>query len=243
MRTVAVIQARVNSTRLPNKILLPLGGHSSLWWTTARVDVSNVNKVVVATTNSKLNKKITKELLPFGCDVFRFDGDEQDVLGRVIACGDYYQADAIVDITSDCPLVDPHHINNLLKIFDSGIYDYVSNINPRSWPDGLDIQIYKLDALKKVKKMFKPEHHAGWNISQHSYDFSNFNIPAPFNMYLPDLGLTLDTPQDYKLLKIIFDKFGKDPIFKVEDVVFYLLQNSELLKINKDVIRKKPEEG
>lgn len=245
MKTVAIIQARMRSTRLPGKALLPLAGRPVLWWIAARILYSNaVDNVVVATTNHKANNPIVENgYLPFGCQVFQYNGEEDDVIGRVIACAKWAKADIIVDITGDCPMVDPRHIDYLVSYVTKFNYDYASNCVKRTWPDGLDIQVYKTDALERVKVLFHPKQHCGWNIAQHREAFKLYNRIASNFIHWPELGLTLDTPEDYELLKIIFDKFGKDIAFKVEDVVMFLKNNPDLLKINKNVKRKTPEEG
>jgi len=141
-------------------------------------------------------------------------------------------------------MIDPRHVNHLISILltDPQI-DYASNCIQRSWPDGLDIQVYKTGALAETIDLFFPTQHAGWNIAQHPDVFKIDNWPAPPDMCWPELGLTLDTPEDYKLLQIIFEKFGKNPGFAVESVVKFLRDNPELVEINKNVRRKTPEEG
>jgi len=245
MKIVAIIQARMRSERLPGKVLLPLAGRSTLWWICARLSYTKVNEIVITTTDNPANNPIAdKTHYPYGCKIFQYTGIEDDVIGRVISAANKYQADIIVDITGDCPMIDPRHVNHLISILltDPQI-DYASNCIQRSWPDGLDIQVYKTGALAETIDLFFPTQHAGWNIAQHPDVFKIDNWPAPPDMCWPELGLTLDTPEDYKLLQIIFEKFGKNPGFAVESVVKFLRDNPELVEINKNVRRKTPEEG
>lgn len=243
-KVVAIIQARMASSRLPGKVLLPLGpdNKSVLWWMAARAGLAKlVDEVYIATTTLNSNDEIK-------CDkakIYRYHGQEDDVIGRVLSCAEYAEADIICDITADCPMVDPRHIDRVLKslLNGTGVYDYVSNdVIDRSWPDGLDIQVYWTKALKKCKEKYNPKQHCGWNIPQYR-DFKCLHWAAPSGMHWPELGLTLDTYEDYKLLQILFYEFGKNPGFAVEDVIDFLRNNPHLLEINKSVQRKKPEEG
>jgi len=245
MKTVAIIQARMRSSRLPGKVILPLANKSVLWWIVTRIKQAKmVDEIIIATTTHKSNNDIIKKgNIPAGCAFFRYDGDENDVIGRVIACAEWAKADIIVDITGDCPLIDPAHIEYLLYHVLTYGYDYASNCVDRSWPDGLDIQVYKTHILKEVKDRFNPVHHAGWNIAQHPKEFKIYSWLAPIFMHWPELGLTLDTPEDYELLKIIFNQFNGDVSFAAENVVMFLRNNPALLEINKKIKRKTPEEG
>lgn len=244
MKVVAIITARMRSTRLPGKALLPLAGKPVLWWIAARIlHCRYVDNIIIATTNHKANIPIVdNHYLPFGSRVFQYNGKEDDVIGRVLACAKWAKADIIVDITGDCPLVDPRHIDYLVKMLLDYEREYVANCIYRDWPDGLDIQVYLTKTLQKCKDLFNPEQHCGWNIAQHTKAFDMDHWNAPMSMHWPELGLTLDTPEDYELLKIIFDKFGNEAAFKVEDVITFLRATPELIKINKNVRRKIPEE-
>lgn len=243
-KVVAIIQARMASSRLPGKALLPLGPNnkSVLWWMLKRASLAKlVDEAVIATTLDRTNQPIRKAFLG---QTWSWIGDENDVMGRVLWVAKKTNADIIVDLTGDCPLVDPIHIDNLIKILLNWEYEYVSNCVPeRTWPDGLDIQIYWTKILKRCKKIFNPPQHCGWNIAQHPRIFDSYCNIAHGDMYWPELGLTLDTPEDYKLLKIIFKKFGRNPKFHVEDVILFLKLHPELVEINSSVRRKTPKEG
>lgn len=243
-KVVAVILARMRSTRLPRKALLPLGGKPALWWLVYRAGLAeSVDEVVIATTTDTANDPImyAKWHDRLGkCDVFRYNGNEEDIIGRMLACAHWAEADIICELTADCPLVDPRHIDLMASILDSSECDYISNdVVVRSWPDGLDIQIYKTSSLQECFIKFNPKYHCGWNIGMHSEWFNIRNWKAPSHLFWPELGLTLDTPEDYKMLCKLFDKFGSDPRFRAEDVIDFLRENSDWIT-NKDVKRKDP---
>ena len=245
-KVTAIIQARMRSSRLPGKVFLPLAGKPVLWWMATRASLAElVDDVVIATTTDESNDIIwlygNQNYDKFPATVYRYSGKEDDVMGRVLAAAKYMQTDIIVDLTADCPMMDPSHIDYLIDNLSNA--DYISNdIVNRSWPDGLDIQVYKTNALKKCKKLFKPKQHCGWNIPQHPVEFHCLNWKAPDDMHWPELGLTLDTARDYEFLSKLFERFGHNPIFKVEDVIKYLRNNPKLIT-NKNVYRKTPEEG
>lgn len=246
-KVVAIIQARMQSTRLPGKVLLPLAGHSVLWWLVKRVSLATlVDRIIIATTinpaNDPILRKATEEMLS-ECCIYRYSGEEDDVIGRVISAAKYSGADIIVDITGDCPMVDPRHIDACIRGLDD-LHDYTSNdVIFRSWPDGLDVQAYWTKALEKCIEKFNPKQHAGWNIGSRYEHFRCRSWPAPPEFNWAELGLTLDTPEDYELLKILFELFGKDPGFSAESVIRYLRHNPQLIAINSSVRRKAPEEG
>ena len=253
-KVVAIIQARMSSTRLPGKVLLSLAGEPVLWWMAKRASLADsVDRVVIATTARSQNDPICihekQGVNRFPAYVYRYAWEEDDVIGRVISTAEAHGADIIVDITADCPCIDPRHIDKLIKKLKMRLnsnlehFDYVSNdIVDRSWPNGLDIQCYWTRTLQRCKDLFNPQKHCGWNIAQHPEAFNIYHWQAPPLMYFPDLGLTLDTPEDYELLKIIFDKFGHNPAFSAEGVVDFLVKNPELIKINSSVQRKVSEE-
>lgn len=165
MKVAAIITARMGSTRLPGKALLPLAGKPVLWWIAARIlHCRYVDDIIIATTNHKANDPIAdNHYLPFGSRAFQYNGEEDDVIGRVLACAKWAKANIIVDITEGCPpLVDPRHIDYLVNKLKKGDYDYISNCSHRTWPDGFDIQVYKTEALERVKNKFNPKYHTGW---------------------------------------------------------------------------------
>jgi len=245
-RIVAIIQARMASSRLPGKVLLPLGPNnkSVLWWMLKRASLAKlVDEAVIATVLSDSNRLIREA---FPQQTWSWAGNENDVMGRVLWVAKQTNADIIVDLSADCPIVDPRHIDYLIKnlLNINFNYEYVSNCAPiRSWPDGLDIQVYWTKTLKKCKNVLNPSQHCGWNIGQHSEIFNIWCNIAMGYMLWPEFGLTLDTPRDYKLLKIIFNIFCLNPGFHVEDVICFLRSHPELVEINKSVRRKTPEEG
>ena len=140
-RCVAIIQARMNSSRLPGKVLMPLAGTSVLGFMAMRVKRAElIDKVVIATTDSPADDPLCDEAGKLGLSVFR--GSEDDVLKRFNDAADHFDADIIIRLTADCPLMDGKLIDRAITGFVSGSYDYFSNVIERSFPDGLDIEIF-----------------------------------------------------------------------------------------------------
>jgi len=238
---VAIIQARMGSTRLPGKVMLPLAGMPVIKIIHERIKQSRlVNMIVVATSEEPQDDYLVEYCQDQNILVFR--GSENDVFSRILECAEFCEADIIVEITADCPLVDPFHIDILIDALKD--YDYASNVLIRRWPDGFDVQVYTINALKKLNKYFIPiREHVGWNIAMRTEAFKLIDACKPsIDNTHPDWGLTLDTPQDYLLLSKIFEamknKFGNEGVLvSAEYIMEYLHQNIELLEINKEVIR------
>ena len=240
MKTVAIIQARMGSSRLPGKAMIDLCGKPSLQRVLERVSKSKVDAVVVATEPK------SQEILEFcsktGTDVFI--GSEDDVMCRVIEAADAFGANVVVDITGDCPLVDPELINRCVDMLLSNTeLDYVSNCVPiRSYPDGMDVQVYYREVLEAVENITdsKSRNHVGWNIPQHPLIFNFHCIKAGTGYYRPNLRLTLDTDEDLRVIRILQKECGPDATLK--DYLIFIDTHIGLLT-NQNVRTKTPEEG
>ncbi len=257
-RVGAVILARMASTRMPGKVMSCFPYQDSfcscLSWCVYRVALSKVDNIIIATTDNAENdifdyflKNSSNDIYGVQFDahvnLYRYSGDDEDVAKRVFAAASFYDLDYIVDITSDCPMVDPVDIDYLLHYLLLNDVDYVSNCVERTFPDGCDIQIYTIEALRKLLDNCDIDAHSGWNIGQRSDIFEVRNFSAGDMRYWPDLRLTLDTPQDYIFLHFLFEAFRKKPGFSIWEIVNYLRLHPELLKLNRDVRTKLPEEG
>lgn len=245
-KVVGTVQARMTSSRLPGKVLMPLAGKPALKRLVDRMRKSKyIDEVIVATTINEPDNRIVDF-----CNKHRIKfhrGSEYDVLKRILDAAENANADIMVAITGDAPLIDFRHIDNVLEVLTEGSYDYVSNSIERSFPDGFDAQAFPVSVLKKVDKLTNDpidRVHGTYYIYTHPEMFKLKNIKAEGKMYWPDLGVTLDEKKDYEFINVIFKHLlPVDEYFSAEDVVNFLLKNSELLNINKDVRRKKPSEG
>jgi spore coat polysaccharide biosynthesis protein SpsF len=238
----------MKATRLPGKMLLPLAGTTVLGVLVDRLrKCKSLSDIVVATTSNPADLKIVTWCRRNSVKWFR--GSEHDVLHRMIECAEAIKANTIVDITGDCPLVDPRHVDHIVERFYKTNCDYASNVWPRTWPDGFDIQVYSREILQKVNGVcIDPIHrrHSGWNIMKYKTYFQQpllfHNFPAPKECNYPNWAVTLDTPEDYELLKSLCDG-AKAYSRGAEEIVQLLKDNSGLRKINSKIKRKEAGSG
>ena len=230
---VAIIQARISSTRLPGKVLKPLAGKTVLEHIVGRVSCANlVDQVVVATTNNLADKEITSLCKKKGIDYFC--GSELNVLERYYKAAKAYNAEVVIRVTSDDPLKDPQVINKAIKIFFQNDYDYVSNTIKPTYPDGLDVEVFSFDALARAYSkaiLTSEKEHVTPYIWKNPVLFKlhNFKSETDFSY----MRWTLDTEEDYEFIKIIYDKVYKPgEVFLMNDVIDFLEKNPELLNIN-----------
>jgi len=251
MTTAAIIQARMNSTRLPGKVMIQVLGKRILQWMIDRVKQAKcLDKIIVATTAK--SQKIIDYCRDNEIDFFV--GSEEDVMQRVIDCATFYNIDTIVDLTSDCPLLDPLQIDKLHEIYKCYmnkvhiLYDvHVSNINPRSWFDGADIQIYNTEVLKEINKRVTGSfrQHTGWNLIRLEPKYTIFkNLAAEGTYNWPGLRLTLDYEEDFIVIKTIiehFDSINKFKIATAEEIIDFVIDNTQIL-VNRILKSKSPGE-
>ena len=241
MRTVATIEARMTSSRLPGKVLLNAAGKPMLKHLINRLQaVPSLDQIVLATTVNATDDVLEEFARQAGIECYR--GSEEDVMQRVVEAGAHSNADIIVEITGDCPIIDPQIVEQTIRMFHANKVDYVSNAYVRSYPIGMDTQVFLLETLKRSQSMTKDpldHEHVTLHICKHPEEFSQVHLVAPPELFWPDLGLTLDEQSDYELLKKIIEYFGdENPLFSCLDVIKLLLQKPEWVDINRDVYRK-----
>jgi spore coat polysaccharide biosynthesis protein SpsF len=241
MKIVATIEARMTSSRLPGKVLMPVAGITMLGSLIRRLKaVRSIDCIVLATTVNKADDPLVDLAKELEIEAFR--GDENDVMNRVIGAAESVGADVIVEITGDCPIIDPEIVEQTIQMFEANSAEYVSNAHIRSFPDGMDTQVFWLDTLKRSASMtdeLLDHEHVTLHIRNHPELFTQIHLVAPPEIYWPELGLTLDEPSDYIMLKKIIEHFDKiNPIFSCLDVVRLLRKNPDWVGINKAVVRK-----
>jgi len=242
-KIVATIEARMTSSRLPGKVLLDLGGKPSLQQIVERLRRSkHIDEVVVATTVNATDQPIVDLCETIGCKYFR--GSEEDVLLRVLDTAKSVDGDIIVEITGDCPVIDWRHVDHLVELFFAQDCDYAANMIERSFPRGFDTQVFPVSVLDKVNESTKDQQdheHVSLYIYSNPDKFKLVNWVAEGKMHNPDLEITLDTQEDYEMIRKIYDKLYHDNNdFKAEDVVDLLLVQPELFDEVKKIKRKIP---
>lgn len=241
MRIIATIEARMSSTRLPGKVLMPASGKPLLEHLVNRLrSVASIDGIVLATTLSESDNQLEKFCKNIGLDCFR--GSENDVLKRVIEAAEFMKADIVVEITGDCPIIDQDLIEQTIQIFLNNDVQYASNSLIRSYPDGMDTQVIQLNALKSSRDLTNDPldlEHVTRYIVNHPELYKRVNLIAPPSLNWPNLGLTLDEPSDYVLLKKIIEHFyNTNPLFSCFDAICLLEKNPDWVAINQKVIRK-----
>lgn len=240
LKATAIIQARIGSTRLPKKIFLPLSGKPILWHVYQRVKKSKlIDDVVIATTDLPEDDLVEKFCIENKINYFR--GSSDDVLSRYYFTAKNFQSDIIVRITSDCPLIDSNVIDEIIKLFISENADYASNVLERTFPRGYDTEVFSFSVLEKTffeaKEKFEREHVTPF-IYNHPEIFKL--VSYKINKDYSSLRLTIDTQEDYNLIKIIYDSlFDSNNFFNLDDVINFLNKNPELIKINQHIEQKK----
>jgi spore coat polysaccharide biosynthesis protein SpsF len=241
LKTAAIIEARMASSRLPGKVLLPVLSLPMLGRLILRLkSIEFLDQIIVATTNNLDDDLIVATAAKYGADIYR--GSESDVLGRVLEAAKKYDVDLIVEITGDCPIIDPTIVVSIIQSYFDSEADYVSNSNIRSYPDGMDVQVYRTNVLEfssSLANLPLEREHVTLHIRQNPTLFKILDIHSPLEFFYPNLGLTLDTSEDLDFLtKIIESLEPKKFLFSLKDILDYLDKNSELLRINSHVIRK-----
>ncbi len=231
----------MGSSRLPGKVLLQVKNKSMLEILVERLrSVRIIDDIIVATTKNAKDDAIVQVCKKINVNFFR--GSEDDVQGRVIGAAQFAKADLIVEITADCPIIDPNIIEQIINIYKFNSVDYVGNGKIRSYPDGMDTQVFSLNTLEKSYNMTDDKldrEHVTLHIRNNPEIFSQINVIAPPDIYFPELGLTLDEKEDYYLLKnIIENLYDKNKNFSCLDVINYLNSNKSLYSINNKVKRK-----
>ncbi|MFX1282102.1 MAG: cytidylyltransferase domain-containing protein [Promethearchaeota archaeon] len=235
---IAIIQARTGSTRLPNKVMKTINGITILELMINRVTPCKLlRKVVVATTTNKQDLPIIN--LCDKLDVDSYQGNEEDVLDRFYQCAKLYTPEAIIRLTSDCPLIDSQWIDKLIQFYldHKNEYDYFSNCLEPTLPDGLDVELIPFRTLKKAwgeaKKGYEREH-----VSPYIYKNPNlFRLASLRN----DVDYsyhrwTLDTPEDFEFIKAVYNHFFEkgEQTFHMKDILDFLIKNPHIMAINSD---------
>jgi spore coat polysaccharide biosynthesis protein SpsF len=240
-RVVATIEARMGSSRLPGKVLMPALGEPMLMHLVRRLRaVSAIDEVVIATTTSQGDQPIVDFAVMDGIACFR--GSEDDVLARVIAAGESADAQILVEITGDCPVIDPDLVEQTIRTYLQHDVDYASNSIVRGYPDGMDTQVISMAALKASAALtIDPldREHVSRYLWQRPQQYRIVHLVAPPSLHWPGLGLTLDEQGDYLLLKRIIETLAPaDPLFSCLDMIRLLKANPAWLELNSSVVRK-----
>ena len=230
----AIIQARLNSSRLNKKILLKIENKNLLEHLFSQLSHSTqIDKKIIATTINKIDDEIENFAKLQNITFFR--GNPLDVLDRYYRCAKFFNLETIVRISGDAPLIDPSIVDKTIEYYKKNNFDYVSNFFNRSYPIGTEIEIFSFKTLEKcwmnAKKSSEKEHVTPF-IYNNPELFKIGHIEYKKN--ISHLHWTVDQIEDFKFIELIFKKIKKRPIL-MDDILELLENEPELLEINKNI--------
>lgn len=244
MNTVAIVQARMGSTRLPGKVMMDLCGRTVLERVLERVKACVLIDLVVVATTTKPADDVIKDLAD-KIDTPCFRGSEDDVLKRYYEAAKKYEADTVVRVTSDCPLIDPALLCGMVEAFnrmkERGVkVDYLTNALTRTYPRGLDAEVFGMDALERAHReaaqAFEREHVTTY-IRMRPEVFTLREVKSAQD--LSGYRWTLDTEDDFRLIQEIYKTLHKEgEIFGTMEVLELIKRRPELSEINAHVKQK-----
>jgi spore coat polysaccharide biosynthesis protein SpsF len=245
-RIVATIEARMGSTRLPGKVVLPLGGQPLLQRMVERVRFSAcVDAVWVASTVAPADQQIDAALAGSDCPIHH--GPIEDITTRLLEVAEAARADVLVQLTGDCPLVDFELIDLCVRHMIVSDSEYCVLGFGNDLPIGLDVRAVTVDALRRsAAASVDPVDrvHGTYFIHRSPDAFRHARVAVPAVLQRPEFRLTVDEPADYALVSRVFDVlYPRNPQFRAADIIDLLDRNPDWAAINRDVRQKTAEEG
>lgn len=239
MNTFIIVQARMGSTRLPGKVLMSLAGEPMLTRLVARLKrVKRADGLLVATTINPSDDSIARLCAKLGVVCYR--GSEQDVLSRYAEAARLCGADVVVRITSDCPLIDPALIDQVIAVYEEGGCDYVSNMLPPTWPYGMAVEVFSAVALAQAHAeatLAAEREHVTPFLYWRPERYRLRNVASPND--LSHHRWTVDTPEDYTLVQKLYGHLMPTlPNFTQADVLTLLAEHPEWIAINQHIRQK-----
>lgn len=235
MKILCIIQARMSSTRLPGKVLKEVGGVPLLQYEINRVrGTEKIDHIVVATSIAAESDAIVKLCVKIGVEYFR--GSEDNVLNRYYECTKkYLDYDTIIRITGDCPLIDPKVINEVIDLYETGHYDYASNVLEETFPDGMDVEVFSRQALEEsaqeARTKSEREHVTLYMRNQEKFKKGNLSAAKDYSAY----RLTVDNPEDLEVIKFLIENSASDASYL--DYIELLQKHPDIKKLNMNFMR------
>ena len=240
MRIGVTIEARMTSSRLPGKVLMEACGKSMLELMVERVKcVNGLDEIILATTNNDTDDCLAFLAEKMGISCFR--GSEHDVLGRILKASEEYNIDIIVELTGDCPLIDPACIEKVIDEFFQNKPDYATNALSKTYPLGMEAQVFPSSILAEVAQLTNDpldREHVTLYIYKNTEKYNVLSISADGIHNRPEFQLTLDEKDDYKLIKNIFENlYIQKPDFTLSDIIQFLDRHPAIANVNSNVNR------
>lgn len=236
MKVVAIVQARMGSTRLPNKVMREIGGVPMIELLLARLSrAEKVDQIVVATSIDEKNEPLAAHVERLGYLCVR--GSENDVLQRYLDAAHVTKADIVVRVTGDCPLIDPEVVDQCVALFIDSKVDYLSNTNPPTFPDGLDVAVVNIEALLKADKEATSKYDRE-HVTPYIRNSGKFQLGAVQNDI--DCSLfrwTVDETADFEVISNVFSHFAPDISFSWTKILELQKKQPELFAANQNIMR------
>lgn len=243
-RVVATIQARMNSSRLPGKVMRLVEDRPMIAWHVDRLRAcTSLSDIVVATTVSDLDQPLVDWCVDNRVSVYR--GPEDDVLQRIADALVQAEAEIHVESFGDSPLIDPRLVDTyVMELLEGrGRLDVVSNAIQTTYPPGFEVVVYWSSSLLKLNQIVDPEdplrEHVGSNFARYPHIFHIAAMTAPPEHHFPDMHFEVDAPQDLPIIEAVFREFRRQlPEVSMDDLVHFALQNKALFDFNRGVERR-----
>lgn len=238
MKTVAIVQARMGSARLPGKVLMDIGGKTMLARVIGRLRrASLINELLIATTDTAADDAVVAECRKCSTPVSR--GDEKDVLDRYFHAAQLSKAEIVVRITSDCPMIDPEITDKTITAFLESRPDYASNVMQRTYPRGLDTEVISMAALERAwRKAHKPyeREHVTPYIYEHPGEFKLLSVTGEQDH--SSHRWTVDTSEDLEFVRAVYERFAFREAFSWRDILDLVRREPKLNELNRFVQQK-----
>jgi len=236
--TLAIIQARTSSSRLPAKVMMEIQGRPMVLRQIERIQrCRQLDDIIVATSNDPSDDVLAELCVRENIKCYR--GSLDDVLDRFYTTAKSYNADHLVRLTADCPLTDAEVIDRTVKLYCGGEYDYVSNTLTPSFPDGLDVEVFSIQALSQAwqkAELTSEREHVTPYIYKHPELFQLGVLKSDIDY--SSMRWTVDEPEDLEFVNQVYDAlYSQKPNFNYHDVLELLQQQPELSELNSQFIR------
>lgn len=237
-KIIATIECRMTSSRLPGKVMLETCGKPMIAHLVERLErVDIIDEIVIATTTNITDDIIVE--LAESLNIKSYRGSENDVLKRVLEASQSVQGDVIVEITGDCPLIDPDITHDTIDMYLNNSCDYASNCIEQTFPIGTEVEVFSNSLLEIADKDgTKPldREHVSWYFIDNPDKFTLLNMRAPAELNYPEFRLTLDEKKDFELIDTIYRRlYPEDPRFSTRDVISLLRSNPVLVEMNQGI--------
>lgn len=243
MRIHAIVATRMTSTRLPGKVLMDLAGEPALIRLIERLRKSRyIQDIVIATTTNPEDDVVVETAKKAGVGYYR--GSEEDVLLRTVEAAEAAETDYIIQVTSDCPLIDSETVDAVIeRMLEHPYLDYVGNHLTRTYPLGFSAEIFRTVQLREIEQTTNDpadREHVSLYFYEHPEQYHLSNVEAAHVLRHPEYRLTLDTIDDYHLIRHVFEAlYPTNPGFTLYDIVRYLERKPGLLQKNSHIKQKK----